>query len=105
MLWVLLALGVAQLTPLIQPQRIELVCSGGGGMKLLVGNDDGSTSSTHLVNCVLCPQASAPPPTLPVFSALAAEAGAAEPIEHLAARTVRLSAPPLPARGPPHMVA
>jgi hypothetical protein len=101
MLWVVLALGVAIASPLVKPQSMELLCTGSGVMKLLVTTEDGSQpTQAHGLDCALCMLASAPPPQqrpmLPVAHNLAY---ALQTIP--AARMAWLTAPPLPARGPP----
>ena len=43
LVWFALAIGVAIASPIVNPQAIELICSGSGGaMKLLVKSDDGA---------------------------------------------------------------
>ena len=100
--WFVLSLGVAVASPMVNPQAMDLVCTSGGAMKLVVvGDDDSPTaSSSHTLDCPLCANLSAPPllgqPTRPAPSALA---HAVQPIE--AARIAAATAPPLPSRGPP----
>lgn len=99
--WFVLALGVAIAAPLVQPQGMELVCSSGGGMKLIVkGEDSTKVSSSHTLDCPLCATVGAPPPAtwLPVTPP-SALAPALHPLvtAHIASR----SAAPLPPRGPP----
>ncbi|WP_367848436.1 hypothetical protein [Rhodoferax sp. WC2427] len=104
--WVLLcfalSLGVAIASPLTHPQAMELVCSSGGAVKLLVTAPDGSTQVvSQMGDCPLCATAAAPPPT-PVNlrveppSALS-YALRSQPGVHAA----HAAAAPLPARGPP----
>lgn len=99
--WFVLSLGAAIASPLIQPQAMELVCSAGGAMKLIVKSDDGAKElSGHTLDCPLCATLSAPPPA----SRLQAEpppalAHALHPIA--AARIAGRTAAPLPPRGPP----
>jgi len=99
--WFALAIGVAVAAPVIQPQALELVCTGGGPMKLLVKGDGGSTpAKVHTLDCPLCATAGAPPPATAIDVPPAQPLGrAVQPIP--AARIAALTAAPLPARGPP----
>ncbi len=101
LVWFVLSMGVAIASPLVQPQSFELICSGSGAMKLLVKSDDGSAApASHGLDCAMCIQASAPPPTLNLSTAPPhplAYATQALPAATIAAHT---AAPP-PARGPP----
>jgi hypothetical protein len=98
--WFALSLGVAIASPLVKPQGVELVCAGGGAMKLLVKNDQGKSAGSHTLDCPLCVFGDAPLPIAVVAvatteaSPLAGPTRAADPVP---ART----AAPLPARGPP----
>ena len=99
--WFVLSIGVAVASPLVSPQSMELICSGSGAIKLLVKTDDGVQEAPgHTLDCPLCAQVSAPPPTsqaqAPVVHPLA-HALRPIPAAHIAART----AAPLPPRGPP----
>lgn len=100
LVWFALAIGVAVASPLVQPQSIELICSGGGAMKLLVKGDDGDAATPGLtLDCPLCASFDAPAPpqcvtASPLPPGLPVPAGFALPS---AART---SVAP-PARGPP----
>ena len=110
--WFALSLGVAMASPLVNPQALELVCSGAGVMKLIAKTGDGvqevgaemgvEMGAAHL-DCPMCMPLLAPPPP--------AAAGACEPPEPLsyvlrsipAARLAAATAAPLPARGPPRL--
>lgn len=100
--WFVCSIGVAVASPVIHPKAMDLVCSSGGSMKLVVvGDDDSHTaSSSHTLDCPLCATLIAPPvlgqPALPTHSPLA---HAMQPVE--AARIAAPAAPPLPSRGPP----
>lgn len=97
-----LTLGVAMASPLIAPRAMEMVCSDGGTMKLVVVDheQDASATGQHLLDCALCLPAFLPtqiPPTQvrqpqPLAFALT-------PIEQ--ARIAALVGAPLPPRGPP----
>ena len=99
--WFVVSMGVAVASPLVNPQAMELICSGSGAIKLLVKTDDGAQEmQSHSLDCPLCAQVGAPPPAsqaqLPVAHPLA-HALRPIPAAHIAART----AAPLPPRGPP----
>ncbi len=102
LVWFALSLGAAVASPLVNPQAIELICSGSGAMKLLVKSSDDSKASaiSHTLDCPLCASIAAPPPASKVSAEpaqpLAYEAASIPPAP-IAART----AAPLPARGPP----
>ena len=104
LVWFALTISVAIASPIVQPQGLQLVCAGQGGMKLLVSGDDGSSPATgHTLHCPLCVGIGAPPPVAvvkfypvqPLAYVLQGIAAA-----HIAAAT----AAPLPARGPPALV-
>lgn len=104
--WVLacfaLVTGVAIASPLLQPQGMEVICSGAGVMKLMVAGSDDPAGNTQqpTLDCPLCTGMYAPPPVqrqpfVPVH-----------PLAHRlqsipAAQIAALTAAPLPARGPP----
>jgi hypothetical protein len=102
MLWFALTLGVAMASPWVSPRTMELVCTTGGVMKMVVLNDQGeAVTSLHSgLDCPLCLGLALPPEqqhsTLPQASP---QGRALQPIT---ARHVRLAmAGPLPPRGPP----
>lgn len=100
--WFALSLGVAIASPMVNPQGMELICSGTGVMKVLVKNADGSTTETtaRMADCPLCASVAAPPP------APANRVEPAQPLAHVlqtipAAIIAALTAAPPPGRGPP----
>lgn len=101
LVWFALSIGVAIASPLVKPQAIDLVCVGGGGIKLLVKSDDGKASpQTHTLDCPLCASLSAPPPVVQQH------VDSAQPLAYAlrsipSARIAERTAAPLPARGPP----
>lgn len=99
--WFVVSMGVAIASPLVNPQSIEVICSGAGTIKLLVQTDDGTVEmGTMGMDCPLCATPAAPPPalaTVPVPRHPLAHA--LQPVE--AARIAAATAAPLPARGPP----
>lgn len=99
--WFMLAVGAAAAGPVLQPQSLELVCSGGGAMKLLVKDAQGGVDAAPTaMDCPLCLSADAPPSAARAVPAFAQPLGpASQPIR--AARIASLAGAPLPARGPP----
>lgn len=105
--WFVLALGVAVAAPMVQPQSMELICSTGGAMKLIVKSaasqdpaDSGEVRG-HTLDCPLCATAlMAPPIEVPMVSVQPSSLShALQPVE--AARIAGRVAAPLPPRGPP----
>jgi hypothetical protein len=101
LVWFAMFVCVAAASPLVNPQSMELICSGSGVMKLVVQSGDGaSEANAHTQDCFLCGVVGAPPPvakTLPALAQLLAFALKAIPQARIAA----LTGAPLPARGPP----
>ncbi len=99
--WFVASMGVAIASPLVNPQPIEVICSGAGTIKLLVQTDDGAVEMGSMgMDCPLCTIAGAPPAIPPAFVPLPQPlAHAVQPVE--AARIAAITAAPLPARGPP----
>ena len=101
LVWFALFVCVAAASPLVNPQSMELICSGSGVMKLVVYGDDGAgVASAHTQDCSLCGAVGAPPPVainLPALPQPLAYALQSIPQARIAA----LTGAPLPARGPP----
>ena len=105
LVWFALFVCVAAASPLINPQSMEMVCSGSGVMKLVIqsqGDDGGGVgeASGHSLDCSLCGAFGAPPPVATSLPALP------QPLAYAlqsipAARIAALTGAPLPARGPP----
>ncbi len=97
----LLAIGLAQASAVLRPQSIELLCSAGSAMKLLIKSSDGDAqdSGTHTVHCGLCALGDGTPPAAWLASTLAL--AQAQPQLPFISALVARAAPPLPARGPP----
>ena len=102
LVWFALYLGAAVASPVVAPQRFEVICSGSGMVKLLVKADNGEPSaSTSAMDCPLCAPGGAPP-----MPAVLPQMRPAQPLAYAtrsipAARIAALTAAPLPARGPP----
>lgn len=106
--WFALAIGVAVAAPMVNPQAMELVCSGSGAMKLVVKGagdapDAPAASSSHTLDCPLCATPAGPAP-----DPLAAWAPPREPLAFAlqrdqAAHLRAVTAAPLSARAPPQI--
>lgn len=102
--WFALALCAAVLSPVVQPRAMELVCTDGGSMKLVVVGDDGQAvpAGHHTLDCPACLGVLVPP--APVQVRVAAPQPPAHAPHRLA--TLHVAAPsgaPLPPRGPPSL--
>ncbi|MGV3683823.1 MAG: DUF2946 family protein [Acidovorax sp.] len=100
--WFMASMGVAMASPLVNPQPIEVICSGAGTIKLLVQTDDGTVEMGSMgMDCPLCASTVGAPPPVPTALAPLPQplAHAVQPVE--AARIAAVTAAPLPARGPP----
>ncbi len=102
--WFLLTLGAAIASPIVHPQAMEVVCTTGSNVKLVVVGGDGDAVELghHTLDCVMCLGAGAPPPQPQ------APMGHGEPLAHaltpaVAATLAALVGAPLPARGPPSL--
>jgi hypothetical protein len=103
LVWFALSVGVAIASPLVNPKGVDMVCSSGGTMKMVVqgeGDADDAKASRLTMDCPLCASIGAPPPA---FNTTLTQpfplAYALQPVE--AARIAAITAPPLPSRGPP----
>lgn len=103
LVWFALSIGVAIAAPLVNPQGVEMVCTGTGVMKLLIKTDDGSRElGRSMLDCPLCGMLGAAPPPL----ASPVKLTSVQPLGYVlqpiaAAHIASLTAAPLPARGPP----
>ena len=101
MLWFMLSLGVATASPLVHPQSMELICSAGGVVKILVQTNDGvqELGANHW-DCALCLVGG--PPPVPSTAKLSMPLPLGHVLQSIpAARLAAATAAPLPARGPP----
>lgn len=97
--WFVLAVGIAVAAPVVQPQSLEMICSG-GSLKLVGTGDAGEDGLAGglALDCPLCAGAAPPPPAV----ALPAVQPLGQVLRSIpAARVAALAAAPLPARGPP----
>ncbi|WP_147414725.1 DUF2946 domain-containing protein [Simplicispira hankyongi] len=94
------ALGAATAAPLIHPTRTQLVCTGTGGVTLLVLGDDGLPVTAASLHCPLCLPAAGPAPasiaSLPTPTLVSEQPAAPRPRS-----AITQSAAPPPGRGPP----
>lgn len=101
LLWLVMTLGVAVASPMVNPQSELMVCSAAGMIKLTV-NADGSVSATPSseAHCPLCMVGGAPPAGADQTFAFAQPLGhmlQSHTTAHFAARAVGLP----PSRAPP----
>ena len=107
--WFLGVVGLAGAAPLIHPQSLELVCGASGAVKLVVvsaAGDDDATPRTqalgpHGLDCTLCLQLQAPPPSLPPVALFRAVPQPVPVPWQARVFTASWHGAPLPARGPP----
>ena len=107
--WFLGVVGLAGAAPLIHPQSLELVCGASGAVKLVVvsaAGDDDATPRTqalgpHGLECTLCLQLQAPPPSLPPVALFRAVPQPVPVPWQARVFTASWHGAPLPARGPP----
>lgn len=94
-----LVVGVAAAAPALQPQRLEMVCSGGSVKLMQVGGEDADRQLSHAgMDCPLCATV-APPPSGIVLPMVQPLGRALQPIP--SARIAAFPAAALPPRGPP----
>jgi len=102
--WFVLTLGVAVASPVVHPMAMEIVCTAGGSMKVVVTSDDGPSAEMgqHTLDCSLCLAATLPLPASRVSLEMP------QPLAHalkplVAAHIAALVGAPLPPRGPPSL--
>ncbi|MOA04796.1 hypothetical protein D3C78_1243670 [compost metagenome] len=103
MAWFFLTLGIAVASPIVNPQSMEMICSAGGNMKMIVVDDNGpqgTADAHHALDCPLCLGATAPPPSTAQHAPQAQPLGLAlHPV--ISARIATFRGASLPPRGPP----
>ncbi|ABX35535.1 conserved hypothetical protein [Delftia acidovorans SPH-1] len=100
--WFLLTLGVAGASPFVNPKTMELICSSGGAITMVVLDDDGQAQAPvqHTLDCSMCLAPALPLP--PVSLAVAQPHPLAAALHPFAAAHIAaLVGAPLPPRGPP----
>jgi hypothetical protein len=101
LLWFALSIGVAIASPLVNPQGMQLICSGAGAMKVVVAGENGKVPlASHTLDCPLCASIGAPPPTDRLVFGMAQLPSCVPLLAHADAPFLILAAPP-PARAPP----
>lgn len=102
LVWFALFLGSAVASAFVQPDGLQLVCTGSGGMKLVpaAGDGEGLPASAAGMDCPLCAGVAAPPAASAASFERPAEPAPA-PRPEAAACFCTATAPPLPSRGPP----
>lgn len=93
----LLVLGIAGASPVVHPQRLEMVCHGEGGMRMVAVDHD---ASQHTLDCALCLAASLPAPPPQIQRAVAPPLALA-PAPLQTAQVTARSGARFPPRGPP----
>lgn len=101
LVWFALFLGAAIASTVINPSSMQMVCTAGGGIKLMdTTGDEGDLKASASMDCPLCASVTAvPPPQSVHFEKLSPLAPALHPIA--VANIASVTAPPLPSRGPP----
>lgn len=106
LVWFALSIGVAIASPMVNPQSLQLVCSGSGSGSMKVISIDAGGKATltvsHTLDCPLCASISAPPPLEIVGFSAVAPLGYSVPVQDTGSFTAVLATPP-PARGPPSL--
>ncbi len=98
--WFALSIGVAIASPVVKPQAIQLICSGGVVKIMSQGDDGDAPSKAHTLDCPLCAATGAP--VRAAEGLVAAQRHVSHVLQSIpAARIAALTAAPLPARGPP----
>lgn len=102
LVWFALTLGVAMASPFVAPKTVEMICSDGGAMRLIVVDKNGDVveAGQHTLDCAMCLPAY-PPSPISIWQITQPQplAHALTPIEE--ARIAALVGAPLPPRGPP----
>src|SRR6185369_11321241 len=97
--WFALSIGAAAASAAIHPMALELICSGGHGIKMVVEGDGGVPAAGHhqMSDCPLCATAGAPPPVAAISDPHQLPADA--PTVLATAYVATFAAAPPPARG------
>jgi hypothetical protein len=101
LVWFILSLGMAAASPLVSPKSMDLVCTSGGFLKVVISDNDGTEqSSVHTMDCALCTAVGLPPTYISNQTIKPSSLShALHPMA--AAHMATATAPPLPSRGPP----
>lgn len=103
--WFVLFVGASVASPALMSGTVQVVCSAGGVMKLVVQHDEDALAGVAPgMDCPLCAPVLPPPAARSgTFDPPSALAHALEPVP--AAHIAWLTRAPLPARGPPYVFA
>lgn len=102
--WFALALGILSALPLSFPKSMDVVCTAGGGVKVIVANFDGKGKLTHhAVDCPLCLGVAMPLPEVPALVAVHHQPLSYALKPAVAAHIAALVGAPFPPRGPPRL--
>jgi hypothetical protein len=102
LVWFALSLGVAIASPVVNPQDLQMVCTGSGAMKLIVTDANGDQDTTLLsMDCPLCATGLAITPELPTLDFTQAAPINLATMQAASTATAQFFSAPLPARGPP----
>jgi len=101
LVWFVLSLGIAATSSWVSPKSMDLVCTSGGFVKVVISDNDGTVHApVHTMDCALCMAVDIPPSPIPSqFIKPSSLSHALHPIA--AAHIAAVTAPPLPSRGPP----
>lgn len=103
LVWFALFLGSVWAAPLIQDEGLQLVCAGGGHMKLVdTGDDDGQLKPSARMDCPLCAALALPGSPDTGVQAWLSHRTQAHAL-WVDGPILSASAPPLPSRGPPSL--
>lgn len=100
LVWFALSIGVAGLSPLVNAQDLQLVCSSAGVMKFVASGDADAASTGLKLDCPLCLGVVAPPP-VSTLSLVSYESLVYALPRYASNHLILASAASLPARGPP----
>lgn len=101
----MLTLGIAVASPFVNPRTMEVVCTAGAGMQVVMLDEDGQAVSGphHSLDCPMCLAITTPPAYPSQESTQPQPLGLAlRPV--VAARIAAMVGAPLPPRGPPTLV-
>ena len=102
LVWFALSLGVAIASPVVNPQDLQMVCTGSGAMKLVVTDANGDQNTTLLsMHCPLCATGLAITPELPTLDFTQAVPSNFAVLQPTSNAKAQFFSAPLPARGPP----
>lgn len=106
LVWFALSLGVAIASPVVNPQDLQMVCTGSGAMKLVVTDvnanlDTDQGTALLSMHCPLCATGFAITPELRTLDFTQAAPSNFAVLPPISTATAQFFSAPLPARGPP----